>query len=239
MPARLYIQAKKRAGWTPKSPGNLLGWWDFSDITTLFTDSGLGTQSVNGGVIGAITDKSGLGNTATQATAAQKPTRADNSQNGKAGGAFVSTGSGTQLATGAFSVAQPCTIVVWTTNIGSSSGYIIDGGSVNERILLFNAGNASIYSGTFLNGAAANNLSASMLLGLFNSTNSIVRYNGSETTGDAGTAADTDGITIGGQGNQAAGCSGTILEVACWSNDIGANHRQNAQIYGQIKYGMP
>lgn len=63
--------------WTPKrlfAAGEQGGWWDPSDLSTLFQDTAGTTRANVGDPVGLIRDKSGRGNHRTQATAASRPT---------------------------------------------------------------------------------------------------------------------------------------------------------------------
>lgn len=67
----------------PTNIASLKKWIDFSDITTLFIDSGKITPvSSDGDVIGAAEDKSGNGNDVTQGTTNKKPLYKTGIQNG-------------------------------------------------------------------------------------------------------------------------------------------------------------
>lgn len=71
------------AAFSPTDIAGLVGWWDFSDISTLYQDSGKTTAvSADGDPIGAAVDKSGTGNDITQGTTAAKPTYKTAIQNG-------------------------------------------------------------------------------------------------------------------------------------------------------------
>ena len=74
-------------GWLPTDIAGLKLWIDFSDITTLYTDSAKTTPvTSDDDVIGAAEDKSGEGNDATQATTANKPLYKTGIQNGLSAG---------------------------------------------------------------------------------------------------------------------------------------------------------
>jgi hypothetical protein len=65
-------------------------WLDFSDISTLYTDSAKTTPvTSDGDVIGAVEDKSGNGNDVLQITAPQKPIYKTGIQNGLSVGRFA------------------------------------------------------------------------------------------------------------------------------------------------------
>ena len=239
---QVYMQRRRSAAaaWSPTTPGNLLAWYDFSDLAHIWSDTGGTTGTSNTGVIKRVDDKSGNAHHATEATNA--PTRLDNAQNSKTGAVFTA-GSSTKLASAGWTIAQPCTIVVWALSASTASGVIVGGGTVNTRDIYYAAvptGAANIYSGTALaSGSTYTAANIHMLLGLFNGASSLVRVDGAETSGAAGTAAETNGLIIGAEGGPASFATVTVMEIAVYSNDIGSTHRGNAQTYGQGKYAAP
>ena len=79
-------QSRRRAAFSPLSLSPVL-WLNFSDISTLFTDSaGTIPVTADGDVIGYAADKSGNGNHATQATTLNKPLWKAAIQNGLGAG---------------------------------------------------------------------------------------------------------------------------------------------------------
>ncbi len=76
-------------GFMPTDIAGLQLWLDFSDITTLFLDAAKTMPvTADGDVIGAVEDKSGNGNDATQATTANKPLHKTAIQNSLSIGRF-------------------------------------------------------------------------------------------------------------------------------------------------------
>lgn len=76
-------QAVTPAAFAPTDIAGLQLWLDFSDITTLFTDSaGTTPVTADGNPIGKVNDKSGNNNHATQGTTGNKPTYKTGIQNG-------------------------------------------------------------------------------------------------------------------------------------------------------------
>lgn len=61
--------------WTPASIPNLFGWWDASDLTTLFQDSaGTTPVTANADPVGRMSDKSGNNRHMIQPTSGARPT---------------------------------------------------------------------------------------------------------------------------------------------------------------------
>lgn len=67
----------------PNSIAGLVGWWDFSDITSLFQDDARTVPiTADGQTIGGVTDRSGSGNHLSQVTAGSRATYKVGVQNG-------------------------------------------------------------------------------------------------------------------------------------------------------------
>lgn len=107
-PALRIQQGSMRVG--PGGIPNLLAWWDFSDINSLWQDTGRTTAvTTNGQNIQGVTDKSGNGNHLQQASASNAPIYTTGVKNGlsSADGAtnrFLNNGN-------SFSLGSPHTIV--------------------------------------------------------------------------------------------------------------------------------
>lgn len=127
---------------SPDDIGGLVGWWDASDISTLFQDTaGTSVVTANGQTVARINDKSGTGTTITQATAGARPTYQTGVQNALAA---LSFDGGDYLSSTATFDNYPVTILgVARTNatIGVSRGLVTLRHSTNfgTRVLLSSA----------------------------------------------------------------------------------------------------
>ena len=224
------------AAWTPATPAGLVAWYDFSRTGNMWADTAGTVASTNGAKFARIDDLSGSANHATQATAGNQPTRTDAGVNGKTVGTFASA-STTHLDSPAFTIAQPCSMLVWFSG-AAATGYVCDSQS-NARGLLIITTTPNIYAGTALAAGSAVNTLQHFVAGLFNGASSIIRLDATETSGAAGVNVATTGITIGAAGGATTYFDGKICEIAYYTGDIGITHRNSAQSYGTAKWGTP
>src|SRR3990167_8214181 len=143
------------APFSPLDISGLAAWYDFSDITTLFTDSARTVPvTADGDVIGGVTDKSGSANHSTQVTSTAKPTYKTGIQNSLS--AALGDG-GDWLATAAFTeLAQPNTIFVVVKNpslVGTE--HLFSGITALKRHIIYHEATApgltQWYAGTIIN----------------------------------------------------------------------------------------
>lgn len=133
------------AAFVPTSISSLRVWLDFSDLTTLFTDSA-GTIAVasDGDVIGKALDKSEQGNHFTQSTTAQKPIWKANLLNGK--GVMYQVDVDDKLAGPSLTYADATVYAVMKSTDTSSHYWLGLGDSTHALIQGFTSGKHEYYS---------------------------------------------------------------------------------------------
>lgn len=229
------------AAFSPLDITGLAGWYDFSDIATLFTDAARTIPvTADGDAIGACDDKSGNTRHATQATAGAKPTYKAGIKNQLSIGRFD---GGDQLKTANFGLTQPTTVVmVYQMTTFVSLRYVIDGlPDPNKMAILsntvssasrYNAGTTRIVTG------GLSVASFGLLTVLFSGASSYYRLNGSELdAGNVGTTA-ANGITLGNNPYGTAGFTGDIAEVVIYSTALSTGDRGSLEAYLNGKWAV-
>lgn len=213
---------RRVAGGTPPyNPASVFGanlriWFDFGDTSRLWQDTVGGTPcSANGQPIGAVEDKSGNGQHATQATAGAKPTRLD------VGGLMPTQASfdgGDRLLTPTFtSIPQAFTLVI-VGNVTNNNGALTD--SAAPRTILQRGASVStltIHNGVSLTASAVSpDLSvARAFFAEYNGVSASKSYvnNILQATGSAGTLGCTN-LSVGGiPGNLMIGQMGELMLI--------------------------
>jgi hypothetical protein len=190
--------------------GQTGGWWDPSDLTSMFQDSA-GTTPVTaaGQPVGRINDKSGNGNNLLQTTAGARPVlQIDTGHN------YLACDGVTQWIGAIFTLAQPLTrvnalrIIAYITN-----ARMIDGGS-DGSVTFFMFGtapNVSLYAGNGIDPQDATHFTVGSdhvgieLYTNVGSTSSLQIDNNAAVAGNPGPAA--------AGGNSVAGAGGVIGNI--------------------------
>jgi hypothetical protein len=126
VPAGLYYDQRlltlRRGKPVPLTVAGITVWYDGADPSTWFQDPARTTPaSANGDVVGGLRDKSGLGNHASQATVAKKPTLALATQNGLAALQGDGTDDGLVVPDAAWPAGERSMFIV--ASYGGASGY--------------------------------------------------------------------------------------------------------------------
>jgi hypothetical protein len=223
--------------WSPLSVA-ATWWFDFSDLTTLYTDSGRTTLiSANGDPLGGVTDKGGAGHHLAQSTAGSRPLSSWAAQNGLAVATFDGTDDWLQAS---LSMPQPnyvATVARYTT---VSTSPILDGAGNDLRIWSSNASTfISLYCGGQLDSGATTPAAWHLIEALFNGASSKIWIDGVlAASGSIGTAAAT-AITFGSQRAQNTYAACQVGEAFRVGAVPSAGDQASALAYARAKWATP
>jgi hypothetical protein len=229
---------------TPTNPlGTLFAWYDFSDTTTITLDGSGGIQQ--------ILDKSGNGHTATQATAANRPT--EGVVNGLNCGVFNRTNQqwlGTAIFTSV--VSNPMTVAAVFTIDEAPPGASFPGvyGSPMDthNLLLFYGDGFGVLSTQqhtppAITVAIAAPMTQQLFTTIFDNGSSHARLNGVDHAG-ATTDMGCNGITIGttiqpnipGEDDH---LTGKVCELLFYQGHLAATQLAAVEAYLKAKWATP
>lgn len=226
------------AAFAPSDVVGLILWVDYSDATSLFTDTSRTVGvSADGNAIAGVSDKSGVGNHLTQATAAAKPTYKVAIQNGKSVGRH--DGGDHIVSLAAITQAQPYTIFATAKVTGVASTQGIVGASAFVPALEVRAGPTwTMYAGTLLSAGVPETTNWHQLSAVYNGASSILRLDGAQiAAGAAGTTAWSNAISIGDESNGANAWNGDIGEVLIYNSTISGANLTSIESYLKTKWG--
>jgi hypothetical protein len=174
------------AAFSPLSISGLVGWWDLSDLSTLWKDTARSIPvTANGDVIKGITDKSPGGHHLSQAT--NGPTYVDVGQNGRSLARFNGTSQNIGIA--GWAQAQPVTLICAAKGTTGTSASLVGG----TGLRIDHYGNVQMAATTGVTIKAADS-SQHVFAVIFNGASSKGWVDGGAgTTGNPGTS----GITVG------------------------------------------
>lgn len=202
---------------TIESPSDLTGLhtWLKADAGVLKTIAGT-VAAADTETIERWTDQSGNSRNADQSTAAKQPTLRASVQNSLP---VVRFDGGDVLATSAFTaLTQPFTVAFMAiANPDSTSRVVVGMTGSNVRVTSGNLWTALAL--TALSGAAATT-SPVIVIAKFNGTSSLIRVNGTEATGDAGTGTASQLFVGGGTSTPTAPYNKDIGEVCIYSRGL-------------------
>lgn len=143
----------------------------------------------------------------------------------------------------AFTQAQPLSYATVANQDGTGANQDILSTANSETDITFgSATNVNIYAGSALtaSGSVTNNVFAS-LMGVFNSTSSIMTVNTADTTGDAGTNAPSSAnVAIGGYGgSDILLLDGRVTEAGIWGLGFSGTQRTNLYNNAHTYWGFP
>ena len=229
------------AAWSPTDISGLQVWYDFSDISTLYQDSGKTTPvTSDGDVIGCVADKSGNGNDATQSTTANKPTYKTGIQNGLS----IGRGDGSDDY-----MLLDSTMTLSTFTIAGAWIFNATGDSVwgdNDDCILQGTNATTISSrmsgGSWLTQSTTKNPTGSFYV--WNVTwagsggNHVIYQNGSQEDSDAYTCANFDVTMIFSRRTALSNLNGDIGELFFYNSVVSEGDLSNIHTYLNNKWAV-
>lgn len=223
---------------TSASVANQLGFYDFSDVSTLFSDTGRTTLAVANGAIKGVTDKSGTGHHLSDATGA---TRKDAIQNGLSVGRFAAA-SVNKLDSATPSTNQPVTLfAAMQANNTAAAKVIVGSQFVGTECAMFMSSTETLAAIANLNfaGTTAGLVTWQAVAAVMNAGSSAVYLNAvSDGTGSVANQAMA-GIRIGANNNASSPFDGDIGEVLVYSGAMSAGDRATVFAYLKAKWATP
>lgn len=222
--------ASQRRAWPSRLPG-LAMWQDGSDLASI-TDAG-------GGAVSEWRDISGNGRHLTQATPTARPATNQRTVNGRNVINFWGT---TQfMDTASFTIAQPITtFTVVVADVAAGKMSILS--RVNDagdwwRVQKNADGKWELWAGVALIGPSADT-SLHRFTTVANGASSLLRIDGSQTSGNAGTYGISDGVRFcRGPAAQTDYLNGAICENIICSGVISSENITLTETYLQEKWG--
>lgn len=224
----------------PSDVSTLVAWYDFSDTSSLWKDTGRTTPvTSDSDVIKGVTDKSGGGRHLSEAS--NGPVYLTGQINGVAAASFAA-GSQKRLQTGSFTALNPplTVIAVSDPQPGTDALFVVDGDATERLVMYFAADQTDvIYAGTNLASSDTSDRADHVVSGLFNGGSSEIWRDGvSKNTGNAGTSSPTK-FTVGSDPALAAFFfDGLIGEIVIYNADS-TTDRENVEGYLKDKWGTP
>jgi hypothetical protein len=234
---------RRGTSFDPTLYGTVTGWWDASDLATLWADTAGTSPATDTGLVARVDDKSGNGHNLTQATSGNRPTAQFGNQNGNAILRF--DGSNDQLKSGFSPVSQPLTFAWVLKQVSWISADRIHDGTTTDRCVLaqFNFGspNLCLYAGT---GFVCDNASASLgswfvVTAIFNGSSSKLAVNdGTPGTGNPGANGLTDGVSLGSKYDGSGAAQFDIGEEVIWNSALSAGNITSVVANLRAKWGF-
>lgn len=213
-------------GIEPDEVANLWAWWDFSDASTLYTDTGRTTLvGADGDVIQGVTDKSGNGVHLASSTG---PTYKTNVQNGLSVARFNGTTQFLGRAAGSSGFAQPATLF-----------HVYDRGRPSEaagdpRVVVLDG---ALFAGSSIGGITTTSGVFFLQTSVANGASSSVRIDGAAlAAGNAGTnGSNNPRIMRYGASSYFAGDVG---EIFIYTAVVGTTDRDGLETSRLSKWGL-
>lgn len=212
------------------SPGLKL-WLDASDGTTIIVDGSGNVQQWS--------DKSGLGNHATQATAANRPVVNATALGGQPAVRFDGVNDGLSIADGLV-VARPYTVFIVDQYSGATQGRTLQSRDAGVNWLIGKwAGNNAHYANPFVHVAGPGTTTIGEGIGYTNSSDYILNGNHVSTGGNGSGVTSPGHLGLGSSGTfPAEQSTADVAEIIVYDRTLTLTERREVGTYLQSKYGI-
>lgn len=238
---RAAVPARQTAVFDPASlfaAGEAGGWWDPSDLSSMFQDSAGTIAAAVDGPVGRISDRSGRSHHLVQASAAARPTLRQD----VGGRRYLQfDGVDDQMATMAFAVAiqQPsCAYFGWRTD--DPTAPLFDGLTSGNRQHVSTADTATIWfaGGAVATGAATRPAGDAVDGCTFAGASSIYRRNGVQTAAGNPGAASLDGLRLGTWQGQTTFMAGRVYGLVIRAGLLSGRQQGDLEGWLAAKAGL-
>lgn len=226
------------AAFSPLSITGLVGWYDFSNVSTLWQDTGRTSAiTADGQIIKGVTDGSTSGFHLSEAT--NGPTYKTAIQNTNSIARF--DGIDDKLASTAFTVSQPNTLLFVgkvIAHVGGENERFVNGETSNQIVYRSDgSGNWSYYAGTLQDGSISAGTAYHQVTAVFNGASSSLRADAvSSSSGNPGTNALTS-LVLGAGGVEFANIE--IGEWIMYNVALSDANRDAVEAYLKAKWSTP
>ena len=224
-----------KKGFSPLDIAGLQLWLDFSDITTLFTDSAKTTPvTSDGDVIGAAADLSGNGNDTTQGTTANKPLHKTSIQNGLSVARFDGDNDELQLDS---TITGSLSSVLVVLNVTNYSDNVFVGHDASNMIRFQTNGLEFRYSGD--NDSVVIAIGAFALWEAIHNGTTLTPYkNGAAISAPIANTGDLNLSFIGARDAGASSYLGDIAEILVYDSALSAPNRTLIETFLDNKWAV-
>jgi len=216
-----------------------VAWYDFSDISTLWKDTGrTSAVTTDGDIVLGVSDKSGNAHHLSETTNGRTYKTAV--QNSLSGLRF--DGTNDKLQSGAYTLNQPDTwFAVFKFSEATSKTIIASNNNVGaDQQIGRNLGNWQLYAGTNLGGVTAADTAAHVHSMVFNGASSAHLLDGAAgASGAAGANNFTAGVRMGCTFDASVFLACDIYELFQCPGSVTTPNRQAAETYLKAKWGTP
>lgn len=223
-------------GFNPLSISGLVAWYDFSDITKLWKDTGrTSAVTADGDIVLGVTDKSGVGHHLSEAT--NGPTYKAAIQNGRSILRF--DGTNDILADATLNQSQPNTWFIVAKHATTANRHFFDGATTRQLLGVDGASHWTIFAGSVVSGTTVVDANFHQHSAVYNGASSGHWVDAAADPASANAGANAHVSLIVGKENGGAFLGCDIAEMLLYGSALGTTSRQTVEAYLKSKWGTP